>query len=208
MIFDFKNGCKNEFKDNNEKSCSWSRNRVSLTIDFKVQWLRKSCGDSVGVNQLMKKWPDSPFHAKAIRPLNYRKRMNHLFSEKRLNGLPLVYQKFKFSFSKSRYSVIYFGLQKIISTVFFFFKSSYFLLILNRNFSSTKITFVLELRSLSRHARRWSTSPKPFPKNFNFKNISWIEFFGIICIFFKIKKADKILTKTDEVIGPLDVYFF
>ena len=24
IIFDFKNGCKNEFKDNNEKSCSWS----------------------------------------------------------------------------------------------------------------------------------------------------------------------------------------
>ena len=25
MIFDFKNGCKNEFNDNNEKSCSCSR---------------------------------------------------------------------------------------------------------------------------------------------------------------------------------------
>ena len=28
MNFGFKNGCKNEFKDNNEKSCSSSRNRV------------------------------------------------------------------------------------------------------------------------------------------------------------------------------------
>ena len=29
MNFDFKNGCKSEFKDYNEKACSWSRNRVS-----------------------------------------------------------------------------------------------------------------------------------------------------------------------------------
>ena len=28
ITFNFKNGCKNEFKDNNEKSDSWSRNRV------------------------------------------------------------------------------------------------------------------------------------------------------------------------------------
>ena len=27
VIFEIKNGCKNEFKDNNEKSCSWSRKR-------------------------------------------------------------------------------------------------------------------------------------------------------------------------------------
>ena len=49
MIFDFKNGCKNEFKDNNEKSCKWARKRVSRKIDFKVQWLRNSHVDSVGV---------------------------------------------------------------------------------------------------------------------------------------------------------------
>ena len=49
MIFDFKNGCKNEFKDNNEKSCSKSRNRVARKIDFKVPWLRNSYADSVGV---------------------------------------------------------------------------------------------------------------------------------------------------------------
>ena len=49
MIFDFKNGCENEFKDNNEKSCNWFRNRVSRKIDFKVQWLRNSHADSVGV---------------------------------------------------------------------------------------------------------------------------------------------------------------
>ena len=45
--FDFKNGCKNELKHNNEKSCSWSRNRVSQKIDFKAQWKRN---DSVRVN--------------------------------------------------------------------------------------------------------------------------------------------------------------
>ena len=28
--FDFKNGCKNEFEDNNEKSCSRFENRVPL----------------------------------------------------------------------------------------------------------------------------------------------------------------------------------
>ena len=38
MKFDLKNGYKNELKDNNEKSYSWSRNRVSHKIDFKAQW--------------------------------------------------------------------------------------------------------------------------------------------------------------------------
>ena len=28
--FDFKNGFENEFKDNNEKSCSRSKNRVNI----------------------------------------------------------------------------------------------------------------------------------------------------------------------------------
>ena len=52
MIFVFKNGFKNEYKDNNEKSCSWSINRVSREIDFKVRWLRNSHADSVGVEKL------------------------------------------------------------------------------------------------------------------------------------------------------------
>ena len=47
MIFD----SKNEFKDNNEKLCSWSRNSVSRKIDFKVQWLLNSHADSVGVKK-------------------------------------------------------------------------------------------------------------------------------------------------------------
>ena len=47
--FDLKNGCKNEFKDNNEKSCCWSKKRVSHKIDFKTQWLRNGHADSVGV---------------------------------------------------------------------------------------------------------------------------------------------------------------
>ena len=50
MNFDFKNSCKNLFKDNNEKTCSWSRNRVSDKIDFKAQWMRNGHADSVGVN--------------------------------------------------------------------------------------------------------------------------------------------------------------
>ena len=49
MKFDFKKGCKNEFKDTNEKSCSWSRNRVSHEIDFKALWLRNGHADSVRV---------------------------------------------------------------------------------------------------------------------------------------------------------------
>ena len=40
MNSDLKNKCKNEFKDNNEKLCSWSRNRVSHKIDFKAKWPR------------------------------------------------------------------------------------------------------------------------------------------------------------------------
>ena len=39
MNFDFEKACKNEIKDNNEKSCSWSRNRVAQKIDFKAKWL-------------------------------------------------------------------------------------------------------------------------------------------------------------------------
>ena len=47
--FDFKNGIENEFKDNNEKSCSLSRNRVSHKIDFKAVWPRNGHDASVGV---------------------------------------------------------------------------------------------------------------------------------------------------------------
>ena len=52
MIFDLKNGYKNEFKDYYEKSWSWSRKRVSRKIDSKVQWLHSSHADSVGVKRL------------------------------------------------------------------------------------------------------------------------------------------------------------
>ena len=51
MNFDYKNWWKNEFKDNNEKSCSWSRNRVSHKIDFKAQWPRNGHADSLGVKK-------------------------------------------------------------------------------------------------------------------------------------------------------------
>ena len=54
MNFDLKNECKNELKDNNEKSCRWSRNKVSHKIDFKAQWPRNGHADSVGV-----KWPEA-----------------------------------------------------------------------------------------------------------------------------------------------------
>ena len=40
--FDFKNGCKNEFDDNNEKSCSRFKNRVPLKIDFRADWTHES----------------------------------------------------------------------------------------------------------------------------------------------------------------------
>ena len=50
MNYDFKKGCKNEFNDNNEISCSWSKNRVSQKNDFKAVWLRNGHADSVGVN--------------------------------------------------------------------------------------------------------------------------------------------------------------
>ena len=36
--FDYKNGCKNEFEDNNEKSCSRFKNRALLKIDFIPDW--------------------------------------------------------------------------------------------------------------------------------------------------------------------------
>ena len=40
--FDFKNGCKNEFEDNNENSCSRFKNRVPLKIDFRAVWTHES----------------------------------------------------------------------------------------------------------------------------------------------------------------------
>ena len=49
MNFDFKNGFKNEFKDNNKKSCSWSRNRVSHKIDFIAVWPRNGHATSLEV---------------------------------------------------------------------------------------------------------------------------------------------------------------
>ena len=45
----FQNGCKNELNVYNEKSCSWSRKRVSHKIDFKAVWPRNSHADSVVV---------------------------------------------------------------------------------------------------------------------------------------------------------------
>ena len=36
MNFDFKNGYKNEFEDNNKKSCGRFINRVPLKIDFRA----------------------------------------------------------------------------------------------------------------------------------------------------------------------------
>ena len=50
MNFDFKNGCKNDFRDNNEKSCSRFRNKVSHKIDLKAVWPRNGLTASVGVN--------------------------------------------------------------------------------------------------------------------------------------------------------------
>ena len=44
--FDFKNGCKNEFEVNNEKSESRFKNRVPLKIDFRADWVHP---DSLGV---------------------------------------------------------------------------------------------------------------------------------------------------------------
>ena len=49
LNFDYKNGYKNEFKDSKEKSCSWSRKRVSHKIDFKAVWPRNVHAASVGV---------------------------------------------------------------------------------------------------------------------------------------------------------------
>ena len=46
MKFDFKNGCKNEFKDTNDKSCSRFKNKVPLKIDFKADWTHE-CNPTV-----------------------------------------------------------------------------------------------------------------------------------------------------------------
>ena len=48
--FDFKNECENEFKDNDEKSSCWSRNRVFHKKEFNAQWPRNGHAASVGVN--------------------------------------------------------------------------------------------------------------------------------------------------------------
>ena len=40
--FDFRNGCKNELKDNNEKSYRRFKNRVPLKIYFRANWTHES----------------------------------------------------------------------------------------------------------------------------------------------------------------------
>ena len=40
--FDFKNRCRNEFEDNNEKSCSRFINRLPLKIDFRADGTHES----------------------------------------------------------------------------------------------------------------------------------------------------------------------
>ena len=40
--FGFKNGCKNEFEDNNEKSFKRLKNRVPLEIDFRADSTHES----------------------------------------------------------------------------------------------------------------------------------------------------------------------
>ena len=47
--FDFQNGCKNEFKDNNEKSCNRSRKRGSHQIDFEAVGPRNGHADNMSV---------------------------------------------------------------------------------------------------------------------------------------------------------------
>ena len=47
---------KNEIKDNNEKSCSWSRKTVSQKIDLKAVWPRNGHADSVGVSIIFFIW--------------------------------------------------------------------------------------------------------------------------------------------------------
>ena len=70
--FDLNNGCKIEFKDNNEKSCVWSRNKVSHIIDFKAVWPSRGHADSVGVKlnlwliYLNKHESISLFHAETL----------------------------------------------------------------------------------------------------------------------------------------------
>ena len=57
--FDLKNDCKNEFEDNSEKSCNWSRNRGSLEIYFKAVWPHCGLSDSVGAKvTVVSKWID------------------------------------------------------------------------------------------------------------------------------------------------------
>ena len=48
--FEFKNRCKDEYKDNNEKLARWSRKRVFHKIDLTAVWTH----DSVGVKDLTK----------------------------------------------------------------------------------------------------------------------------------------------------------
>ena len=50
MNFDSKKGCKNEFEDNNEKSCSRFKNKVSLKIDFGADWTHESISTAWELN--------------------------------------------------------------------------------------------------------------------------------------------------------------
>ena len=48
--FDFKNECKNEFEDNNEKLLSWSRKAVSHKFYFTTVWTHESMPTTLELN--------------------------------------------------------------------------------------------------------------------------------------------------------------
>ena len=50
--FDFKNGCKNELEDNNEKSCCRFKNRIPLKIDFTADCTHESIPTAWELNEL------------------------------------------------------------------------------------------------------------------------------------------------------------
>ena len=100
MNFDTENGHKNELKDNNEKSRSWSGNRVSLKIFFKALWPQCGLADSVGASATNKskfiyRFEKLTFHEfeKYFQPVNY--------SNQRLNDV--VHKRLTSSFRKTAY---------------------------------------------------------------------------------------------------------
>ena len=97
LNFDYKNGCKNEFQNDNEKSCNWFRNRVFHKIFFKAVCPCNADSGGVKFRLTVLTWnikrtdgrqKSKPFRKSGLSPgrLRYKSRKNREWPNKTVPG--------------------------------------------------------------------------------------------------------------------------